>query len=743
MSFHIHQLYFSPSPWSLSLGLFVVVAMVVMARLSYLRSPRKPRHVWLERLRVIICLVAVLLLWKPEWHTVVEPRTLPRVVVLTDESRSMNTLDALLPATAEQASMVVERRELAEKVKALPQWAELERAGQWQARMRGFSAEPSDEAQRAMAGTDFTTPLRSVLDEESNLRAVLLVSDGDWNLGEPPVSVAQQYRLRGVPIFAVAAGSKTRFPDLELLPIRAPSYGIVGENIQIPFSIRSSLDREVRCTVRLRDQSGQERSKAIVIPAQQTMHDALLWRLEKQGTSELELSLPVATGERVPQNNARRFTMAAKPEKIRVLLIDSLPRWEYRYLRNALMRDPGVDVACLLFHPQLGVASGGNYLSGFPEKREELSKYDVIMLGDVGLAPGQLTVEQCQLIRGMVENQASGLVFLPGAQGNQLSLEQSPLADLLPVTYDSSQRQGLVESLPAPLALTTEGTGSLLLMLADREEDNAALWRSLPGFFWHAGVAKAKAGTSVLAVHANRSSGNQGRVPLIVTQSARAGKVLFMGIDSAWRWRRGVEDKYHYRFWGQVARWMSYQRNMAAGQRVRLYYTPERPLPGDRVMLHANAFDAQGAPLQQGLVNVSLNGPDGSSQFLTLQQDDSGWGAYAGAVNLGVAGAWKLKAWVDDDRAGVLETTILAQYNEREQAGQPARPEVLEEIGRVTQGRLLQVEQIPAWLQEIQARPQPQRLEKRLALWSHPWVVSLFIAALGLFWWGRKRSGQF
>ena len=45
-----------------------------------------------------------------------------------------------------------------------------------------------------------------------------------------------------------------------------------------------------------------------------------------------------------------------------------------------------------------------------------------------------------------------------------------------------------------------------------------------------------------------------------------------MGTDGAWRWRKGVEDKYHYRFWGQVVRWMAYQRNMAKGETMRLYY---------------------------------------------------------------------------------------------------------------------------------------------------------------------------
>ena len=53
------------------------------------------------------------------------------------------------------------------------------------------------------------------------------------------------------------------------------------------------------------------------------------------------------------------------------------------------------------------------------------------------------------------------------------------------------------------------------------------------------------------------SSNAFGRIPLLVTRTFGAGKILFMGTDGAWRWRRGVEDLYHYRFWGQVVRWMS------------------------------------------------------------------------------------------------------------------------------------------------------------------------------------------
>ena len=77
----------------------------------------------------------------------------------------------------------------------------------------------------------------------------------------------------------------------------------------------------------------------------------------------------------------------------------------------------------------------------------------------------------------------------------------------------------------------------------------------------------------------------------LVTQTFGAGKVLFMGTDGAWRWRKGVEDKYHYRFWGQVVRWMAYQRNMAKGETMRLYYSPDQPQLGKSVTLKANVME--------------------------------------------------------------------------------------------------------------------------------------------------------
>jgi len=334
------------------------------------------------------------------------------------------------------------------------------------------------------------------------------------------------------------------------------------------------------------------------------------------------------------------------------------------------------------------------------------------------------------------------VVFLPGQQGNQFSLLESELADLIPVQLDANQRGGIPEPIASPLNLTSEGRSSLLTMLGDSEEENPDIWRRLPGFHWYAPVIRAKAGTEVLAVHGNRR-GQFGQIPLLVTSTAGTGKVLFMGIDSAWRWRRGVEDRYHYRFWGQVARWMSYQRNMATGERVRLFYTPERPEPGANVAIHANAFDANGAPLQDGSVRLDLTAPDGRTQRLELQANQAGWGAFSGRFRVEIPGTWQIRASIAGAEDSPVEAALLVQSVPIEKVGQPARPDVLEEMSRIARGRMIQPEQLAEIVREIHALPEPRPLETRIALWSHWSTLALVTLLLSVFWIGRKLNGMF
>ncbi len=202
------------------------------------------------------------------------------------------------------------------------------------------------------------------------------------------------------------------------------------------------------------------------------------------GDFTLSLDVPAQSDELLRDNNKMTAPIAIREEKLRVLIVESAPRWEYRYLRNALSRDPGVDLSCLLFHPGLTKGGGGNkdYIKKFPPGLEELSKFDVVFLGDVGVEDGQLTVEDCRLLKGLVEHQASGLVFMPGWQGREISLLDTELGDLCPVVLDPAQPGGWGSRTPCNFELTETGRRSLLTNWPTPKKTTSTCGRGCPAF---------------------------------------------------------------------------------------------------------------------------------------------------------------------------------------------------------------------------------------------------------------------
>ena len=743
------NLEFFSSGTFLGLSLVVIIVAGILCWLAWHRSGYSKKTGALELLRfVLICLVVVTLN-QPEWLQTQLPDRHSTLAVLWDKSNSMKTRDVVLTINSSSTSSKARVDDQAQDLSGKPK----SRAETIQPLMSEEVWKPSDASDLSVVfepfssqldpaeeATDLNAGLSQVLDTHANLRGVVLLSDGDWNIGNSPVEAATRFRMRGIPVFAVGVGSKVPLPDLELVSMDAPTYAVVNKQLRIPFVVRSTLgqDRDVNVTLSINKKSTV--SKLIRVPAMSQAQENMVWTPPAVGDYTLTMRIPRDTQELIPENNEISVPISVRKEQLKVLVVESYPRWEYRYLRNALERDPGVELTCLLFHPKLPKVGGGrSYIKSFPTTNE-LSRYDVVFLGDVGVEKKQLTIEQARDLRQLVSAQASGLVFMPGRTGMHESLMSGPLADLYPVVLDAATRYGVGSGAQGYFALTQLGQRSLLTRLGETAEINRQVWRTLPGFYWYAGVKRAKAGTETLAVHGEVAT-TSGRVPLIVTKTYGAGKVLFMGTDSAWRWRQGVEDKYHYRFWSQVARWMAYRRQMAQGESMRLFYSPDRPHVDDAVMLNANVNDPLGGPLDRGSVVVQAISPSGKTQTIRLQPGEGdAMGLFTGSFVPKESGNYRLVASSTETGASV-QTDLSVQGLNREQQGRLARFEVLDEIAKITDGKLVPVSEVRSLLDYLVALPEPEPTVHRTRIWAHPLWAGLLILLLGLFWIARKMTG--
>lgn len=728
------QLSFMGTPLSIAASLVVVALTAALCYYAWRRSGYSKAFGTLELLRLAIVIVVAVLLNQPEWVEQYQPDSKPTIAVLWDDSASMQTEDVL----TESDRSPISRAAAVEPLLEPETWSRLEE--QLNVVIQPIAA---SEAQQdsAVVGTDLNKPMLETAAAVNQLLGMVLISDGDWNQGDPPVVAASRMRVRNVPIFTVAAGSPSRLPDIELVGVDIPTFGAAGKPVRIPFTIDSSLPREFLTTVALKTSDGEVLTKDIRIAPMGRTYESINWEPETTGDYSLTLSIPEHTDEKIPDNNTRSAPIAIREEKLKVLVVESYPRWEYRYLRNALSRDPGIDVECLLFHPDLDKVGGGSsdYIKAFPEALEDLTKFDVVFLGDVGTADGQLTFEQCELVKGLVEHQASGLVFMPGWQGRQFELLATPLAELCPVVLDEAQPGGWGSRTPGRFELTERGRGSLLTKLADAESENVQVWEDLPGFQWYAPVVRAKASSQVLAVHGEMSN-QYGRLPLLATRTFGAGKVLFMGTDGAWRWRKGVEDKYHYRFWGQVVRWMAYQRNMAKGETMRFFYTPDQPQVRKTMTLSAHVMDRGGEPVQEGDVVARIAAPSGNVETVRFRAEGDEWGVFRGRFLPTEPGQHQVTVFCSQTSAS-LDTSFFVQGQRLEQVGKPARPDVLKELSLVSRGKSVEPDEIDDVITQLAELPLPPPSIRRLQLWAHPLMGLAVVVLMGMFWVWRKVIG--
>ena len=729
------------SRWSFAISIPVLLfGVAIIASAGWLcwsnwrRSGRRKAVAFLESLRFILILLLGFTLLRPEFVHEIQRTEIPEVLILSDASKSMLTRDIIL------SNSVIARADWVDAASEAERWQPLEQGAKLS--IENFANPPSAANPLPLGseeGTDLNAALETVLQRERNLKAVLVLSDGDWNIGKSPVGTATRFRSDNIPIFTVAVGRESPVPDLVLESVSAPAYGLLGEQILIPFQIQNHLPREVKTVVSLFDEGREESKKEITVPALESVQEAVVWYPRTIGDRTLSLKVPLEPDESLPENNEQDFRVGVRLETLKVLVVDSFPRWEYRYLRNALERDPGVEMNAVLFHPGIAVGGGRSYLPSFPGSKEELSRYDVVFLGDVGIGDRELTEKDTELLKGLVEQQSSGLVFLPGRRGRQLTFQKSPLEELLPVVLDANKPTGVGLQNESTLLLSTTGKTHLLTRFETDADRNDEIWKYLPGFYWSTAVEKSRPGSEVLAVHSSLRN-SWGRIPLLVTRSYGNGKVLFMGTDSAWRWRRGVEDKYHYRFWSQVVRWMAHQRHLSDEQGIRLTYSPESPQVGDTVFLHATVTDAAGFPAESGPVLGRITSPSGRAEHLELVAIEGGWGVFKSTFTAQEGGASKIEIR-SDEHGRKLTTEILVTQPVREKQGQPVNTDILREIASITGGASGSIDAVDDIVQRVSLLPEAKPVERRILLWSDPWWGGTILALLAVYWIGRKLAG--
>jgi len=469
-----------------------------------------------------------------------------------------------------------------------------------------------------------------------------------------------------------------------------------------------------------------------------------------------EISVPVADGEAVTENNARSFVVRVIRDKIRVLQVAGHPGWDVRALRQMLKSNPNVDlISFFILRTQDSISLVPNdemSLIPFPTRElfeHQLPSFDLIILQDFEYQPYGIG-DYLENIRSYVEG-GGGLAMLGGTTSfSDGGYYGTPVAAALPVElygpFDGRKDPDTQRFSPV---LTEAGTLHPVTSLRYAAADNLETWKGLPPLEGVNQIAGAKPDATVLAHHPRLRTKSGKPMPVIVAGDYGKGRSLAITTDTLWRWgfvaaaRPGDDGRNYTKLWENAIRWLIQDpdlRNLHVDSDAVEY------LPGAPVRVAVRLLGRDYQPMPNGTVELVVRrGVDPARavqvQAAKLTVGDDGTATHElGGLPPGV---YRVEGRAQIAGRQVDASDIFLVREGGSELDRPVGdPATLELISAGTGGSALgPVDRLPPQL--AFDPPRIVRVDRRtdVELWSRPGLLILVVGLLGLEWLLRQRSG--
>jgi hypothetical protein len=497
---------------------------------------------------------------------------------------------------------------------------------------------PSGESSRLGSGvTDVLKTFRG-----RSLNAIVLFTDGVNTAGEDLPTAARNAGRAGVPLYLVGVGDAADPPDVALSDLKAEESVQVNDRLVIearataqgpgmPESVPVTLS-EIKNGLRV--EVGRETVR--LDPTGKPVRVRFVHQPKEAGEKTFVIEIPTPANDTDHGNNRLEHRVhVAEAKRLRVLLVEGRPRYDYRFVKALFERESdgaagtrSIDVTSYLVsahpdHPRQDRTS----INRFPTP-EELRTYDVVVFGDV--SPRDLPRSEAAVdsLAKYVKVHGGGLLLLAGEEAMPHAYRETPLADVLPVVIDGPAPAVLPPKDGFRPRLTPGGQSHPLFRFSTEAAENAEIWNRLPPLHWYARGYRRKLAAEVLAVHPDRpaeaqpgSAARDENHPLVLQQFVGAGRVLFIGFDDTWRWRLRQDEVRFNQFWIQAV------RSLARGRVGRVEVRTDRKTYRRDEPIRITVQFPDDAPPPEGPVRVTIDrappaapgGPPSETESQTIQ----------------------------------------------------------------------------------------------------------------------------
>jgi uncharacterized membrane protein len=706
-----------------ALLLALALAAVAVLGVRDLRTLRAPRsRALLVVLRVATALVAWAVATQPSWASEDVVHAPGNLVVLFDASRSMSVVAGEDGTRAQRAERLAARwrDEVVASRGARESTSGSGGAGSGVARVRvlrfGEGVRESSLSSVASAlepvedDTRIVAALRQAVETDPEVGAVVLVSDGADHATRRGTRDVDRDAVRrlGVRVHTVSVADGTELPDDAVVSVEADPTAFLRQPGRVRVTLRST--RGGARVVTLRRNGAVVREAVVEVPPAGEASVELPFVLDHTGRHAFTVSVPVAEGDVLPENNERAFVVRVVRDKLRVLLVCGRPSWEQRFLRAFLKRDPAIDLVSFFI-----LRTGADLTMSSPEElalipfptrelfEEHLGSFDVVFFenfefGPYGLERDLLRIRDFVIRGGSFAMLGGDLSFSNGGYA------ETPLAEVLPVVLPpaSEPEERRVDLGVYRPVLRADAASHPLVALGADAASTVALWNRLPELTGLNRFLRARDDARVLLEHPTLRDATGAPLPVLVVGERGRGRVLALATDETWRWgmpaqAAGADPTVHERFWDRALRWLA--RDPALDP-ARLTVDRDTVGPRARVRVDAQLRDARYVPLAERRVAFAVIDEGGREVARVEARTDAEGRARATLDAPESPGAHRIVALLEPpavDLAGgasgvgadepLAEEVLVVERGGPELADVRARPEVLRALAEATGGR--------------------------------------------------------
>jgi len=740
----------------------------------------RARRVSMAVLRTLVLGTVILMLFEPAFALEATVRLRRVVLVLLDRSDSMRqtevrqrredladaaiALGKIAPEAYATAVLDPHRREIdsatrldmARRLLANADLKILERLGKNNTvRLFTFNQEldpisgegameiPDTQRQRAF---DRVTALGSAVHEAVQryagqpIAAVVVISDGASNAGLEPLEVARRMKERGVPIYTIGIGVADP-PDVRIADVIAQETVFAQDRVPVTVRLESSgYDRQqARLSLALDGQEIEGQSRTVTLTGGTQYEEFTFTAGTRTGRMKLSATISPMAGEASADNNVFERPIEVTDQKIKVLYVEGKPRWEYRYLRAVLLRDPRLDVRFLMTQGDSDLARYSPiYIDRFPDDASAFA-FDMIIIGDVPCT--YFTPDQVERIRRLVQDQGGSLLMLAGRRFAPATYAGTTLGALLPV--EATRDAPITVNNDAHPVITSVGQASAAVALETLADDNNQVWSMVRPLYQLPAIKAIKPGAIVLAELSEAVGLLREKYPLVAWHRVGSGgKVMYVATDQLWRLRFKTGDKYHARFWSQTIQFMSLSRLLGGNKRVNIQIDKRRYQPGDQVRIFARVLTQAYEPAIGPQYEINLERLDGERETrrVRLESVPDSPGVYQGYVTADRDGRYVLRATGED-----LQSSNAPEFEIMPPVAPEAREprmqrDLLRRIAELSGGRYIEMKDIRSLPDLIGAETRLAAVRMEKELWDLPAVFVLLVILAGAEWFVRRRS---